>query len=162
MASRGRVRKERFESRAFRFAIEDPERDIHLLVGHSYDAPLARKLNGSLLLDESDSELAFTANLPVESARPSWMVDALKAVAMGLMTGLSPGFNVPPVSVVANAERLIPEPGGAGVFIRSIIAAVLFETSLVTRPAYKGTGVQLREESGLYVLDTNERFRRWQ
>ena len=33
MASRGRVRKERFSPRAFRFAIDDPDREINLLVG---------------------------------------------------------------------------------------------------------------------------------
>ena len=33
---RGRVRKERFEPRAFRFAIEDDSRPIDVLVGHEF------------------------------------------------------------------------------------------------------------------------------
>lgn len=161
MASRGRVRKERFEARAFRYAVEDSTRDVHLLVGHSYDAPLASKLSGSLTLDDSDDALSFRAALPAENDRPSWMVDALKGIVLGLMTGISPGFNVPPTSAVANAERLLPEPGNPGVFIRSIAAAVLFELSVVTRAAYREASVQLREESGLYVPRDYQELRRW-
>ena len=92
MASTGRVRKERFEPRAFRYAVDDTARDIHLLVGHAYSAPLASKFAGSLTLDDTDEELSFRAALPEESKRPSWMRDALLGIGLGLMTGISPGF----------------------------------------------------------------------
>ena len=36
VADRGKVRKEYFRPRAFRFAVEDPTREINLLVGHDY------------------------------------------------------------------------------------------------------------------------------
>ena len=59
----------------------------------------------------------------------------------------SPGFRVPPQSAVPNAEELIPEPGNPGVQIRVIRQAVLYELSLVTRPAYPETIVDLRAEN---------------
>ena len=43
VADRGKVRKEYFRPRAFRFAVEDPTREINLLVGHDYGKPLASK-----------------------------------------------------------------------------------------------------------------------
>ena len=39
---RGRPRKERFAPRAFQFRVDDPEAEIHLLSGHSFDKPLPR------------------------------------------------------------------------------------------------------------------------
>ena len=65
----------------------------------------------------------------------------------GLVGGISPGFSVPPASAVPNAEELIPEPGNPGVQIRVIRQAVLFELSLVTRPAYPETDVDLRAQT---------------
>ena len=65
-------------------------------------------------------------------------------IDLGLSVGLSPGFNVPPPDVVPGAEELVPEPGNPDVLIRIIHAAVLFELSIVTRPAYPESFVDLR------------------
>ena len=150
IAATGRTRKESFAPRAFSFAVDTPTRDIHLLAGHSYDRPLARKGNGSLVLTDSDDALTFRAMLPVEAEQPTYMRDALLELRAGLVGGISPGFNVPPASAVAGAEELIPEPGNPNVFVRLIRSAVLFELSLVTRPAYPDTVLDLRAD-GLYV-----------
>ena len=144
---RGRVRKEEFLQRAFAFAVEDEAREIHLLSGHSFDRPLASKRGGSLRLDDRDDGLRFEADLPIEAEQPSWMRDSVLAMEAGLVGGISPGFRVPPVSAVPNAEELIPEPGNPGVQIRVIRQAVLYELSLVTRPAYPETDVDLRAEN---------------
>ena len=144
VASRGRVRKERFAPRAFRFAVEEEEREIHLLSGHSFDKPLARKRNGTLQLEDSAEGLSFTAELPPEGDQPAYMADTLKQMRAGLVGGISPGFQVPPPSAVANAEELIPEPGNPSVQIRQINAAVLYELSIVTRPVYSETEVDVR------------------
>ena len=141
---RGRVRKEMFRARAFAFAVEDEAREIHLLSGHSFDRPLASKRGGTLKLEDRDDGLAFEADLPEEAAQPSWMRDTVMALQAGLVGGISPGFAVPPASAVANAEELIPEPGNPGVQIRVINQAVLHELSLVTRPAYPETEIDLR------------------
>lgn len=141
---RGRVRKERFEPGAFRFAVEDPDREIHLLSGHSYDRPLASRSRGSLELEDRADALTFAAELPDEAARPTWMRDTVLALEAGLIGGVSPGFAVPPASAVPDAEGLEAEAGNPGVQVRVIRAAVLFELSLVTRPAYGETEVDLR------------------
>ena len=143
--NRGRVRKERIASRAFSFAIEAPDREINLLAGHSFAAPLASKRSGSLSIKDSADAVTFEATLPVEADQPTWMRDAVKAVEAGLVGGISPGFIVPPKGVVPNAERFVPEPGNPDVSIREIRAAVLLEMSLVTRPAYSSTTVTTRE-----------------
>ena len=143
VSDRGRVRKESFDSHAFAYAIAvETERRIDLLVGHSFDKPIASRQAGTLTLTDSAAGVTFEAKLPDDP--PSWVVDAEKAIAAGLMTGLSPGFSVPPRSVVPGAESLEPEPGNPGVMIRHIRAAVLREFSLVTSPVYEDATVELR------------------
>ena len=141
---RGRVRKEEFVEGAFAFALQDQSRDIHLLAGHDYGKPLASRNAGSLELEDTADALRFRATLPPEADRPTWMQDAVKATAAGLTVGVSPGFRVPPRSTVPNAEELIPEEGNPGVSIRRINQAVLFELSLVTRPAYGDSTADVR------------------
>lgn len=145
LADRGQVRKERIMPRAFSFALEEEDdRDIHLLFGHSFDMPLASRRNGSLVLTDSDDALSFTASIDPSLEDVSHIRDALALLAAGLVTGISPGFRVPPKDTVPNAERLDPEPGNPGVFIRTLLALVLFELSLVTRPAYQSSQAELR------------------
>ena len=146
MSDRGPVRKERFEPRAFRFAVEDTEREVHLLRGHTFDQPLASKRAGSLELADADDALSFEATLPDLAEQPAFMSDTLKMIRAGLVGGISPGFRVPPRDVVPGAETLEPEAGNPDVSVRVIREAVLFELSLVTRPAYPETEVDLRAE----------------
>lgn len=152
MADRGQVRKERILPGAFKFALADEERDIHLLYGHSFDTPLASRRNGSLVLSDSDEALTFTATLADELMEVSHVKDALAMVAAGLVTGISPGFRVPPKDVVPNAERLDPEPGNPGVFIRTLLHLLLVELSLVTRPAYEASQAELRAMQTLHPV----------
>ena len=147
VSDRGRVRKESFASRAFRFAIDqEPDRKIDLLVGHDFGKPIASRQSGSLVIADSAEAVTFTATLPEEALTPSWVLDVEKAIANKTMIGLSPGFRVPPVSAVPNAERLIPEPGNPGVQIRQINDAVLREFSIVTAGIYDDALVELRAE----------------
>ena len=143
-SDRGTVRKERFSSRAFRFAIEDQSREINLLVGHGFDSPIASRKAGNLIVRESAAGVEFEATLPPVSERPSWMQDAVLSIQAGLSRGISPGFKVPPLSTVPRAEEFLPEPGNPGVEIRVINEAVLYELSIVTRPNYDGTSVEVR------------------
>ena len=154
---RGRVRKERFEPRAFRFAIEDETRQIDILVGHSFDKPLASRKAGTLEIADGDDGVTFEARLPDDP--PSWVIDAERAIAAGLMTGLSPGFVIPPASVVPDAERFEPEPGNPGVQTRVIRAAVLREFSVVTAPVYADAAVDLRGEH--FGREPTRRRRTW-
>ena len=147
LRDRGPVRKERIASRAFRFAVEtEPEREIHLLAGHSFNRPLASRAAGSLVLADGAKALTFRAALPPDQDQPSYMRDTILQIEAGLVGGISPGFRIPPPDVVPDAETLENEPGNPGVQIRVIREAVLFELSLVSRPAYAGaaTSVDLR------------------
>ena len=121
-------------------------RNIHILSGHSFDRPLGSLLTGNARVTDGDDAVRFEVDLPDEARQPSWMRDAVLAVEAGLSVGVSPGFSVPPANVIPNAEELIPEPGNPGVSIRSINAAVLYELSIVTRPAYGATEVDLRAD----------------
>ena len=147
ISDRGAVRKERFGPKAFSFAIDDLERDISLLGGHSFNVPLAvrtAKNPKALELEDTDGALYFAATLPPESQQPTSMKDVLLNIQNGLIRGVSPGFRVPPAGVLPDAETFVPEPGNPGVEIRVINAAVLYELSLVHRPSYKDTSVELR------------------
>lgn len=167
VADRGRQRKETFAPHSLRFAIEDTERPIHLLHGHSYDRPLAVRAAApaplpatpapdlvapraaiALLLTDTDEAVEFeTEELPEDTEElPVYYQDVLKLIDLGLTVGLSPGFVVPPVSVVPGAEELVPEPRNESVLIRLIREAVLYELSIVTRPAYRDSSVDLRAE----------------
>ena len=59
--------------------------------------------------------------------------------------------------MVPDAERLIPEPGNPGVSIREINQAVLYELSIVSRPAYASTKLDLRQEAAEQAAAKNIR-----
>ena len=152
VSDRGSVRKERIASRAFNYAIADTTRRIDLLVGHDFGKPIASRQSGTLEIVDNADGVVFEATLPVEGLAPSWVIDAEKAIANGTMTGLSPGFRVPPRAVVPNAEVLLPEPGNPGVQIREVREAVLREFSVVTSGVYLDAGVDLRADEFNAVL----------
>ncbi|WP_305097480.1 HK97 family phage prohead protease [Croceibacterium aestuarii] len=140
-----RPKKEQFASKAFSFAVEDETRDIHLLIGHSFDRPLASRKAGTLALRDGDDALAFEAVLTQDIQRTSWAQDFMAAYAAGLIGGISPGFRVAPPEAVTKPEETTDEPPAKGnALIRTIFAAVLFELSMVTRPAYLETEADLR------------------
>jgi hypothetical protein len=138
---RSRPRKERFAPKAFEFAVDDPERDIHLLFGHSFDRPLANKLGGGLKLRDTNEGLFFEARIADEVANTTHGKDALALLSAGLSTGLSPGFRVPDLDNAETIEEENPAEGRA--LIRTINQAVLYEISLVTRPAYPDASAQV-------------------
>lgn len=141
----GRPRKEKFAPHAFAHNVNDESVEINLLAGHSFDRPLASKLQGSLKLDDTDSALNFTARIVPEVLAVSYVKDTLALIESGLAVGLSPGFRIPPERAVPNAEKVEQEdPDQGNALIRTIFQALLFELSIVTRPAYKETEVEAR------------------
>jgi len=150
----GRPRKERFAPKAFAYRVEDPKEDIHLLVGHDFGFPLASKLTDTLNFRDTDEALFFDASIPQAVAETQHGRDALALLAAGLAIGLSPGFRVPPRRAVADAETIEEEPDDGtldedgqprrGAIIRTVKAALLYELSIVTRPAYTEAQVEAR------------------
>lgn len=169
---RGRVRKERIEGDAFGWQLREfakvqqemaemiegavdqaraellrqelERRNVHILAGHSYDRPLGDLRSGTARVTSTREAVDFEVDLPDESDMPSWMRDTVKAVSAGLAGGVSPGFRVPPAAAVRDAEVFEPEPGNPAVQVRVIRQAVLSELSVVTRPAYSATDVDVR------------------
>ena len=129
-------------------------------MGHDFGKPIASRQSGTLAIANSPEAVPFEATLPEDP--PSWVVDAEKAIAAGIMTGLSPGFRVPPRAVVPGAETFIPEPGNPGVQIRQVNDAVLREFSVVPDAIYDGAGVELRsEEEANATLLLPQRWTLW-
>ena len=121
-------------------------RNVHILSGHDYSKPLGDMKRGTARVTSNAESLDFEVDLPDEADMPTYMLDAVKQVRTGRAGGLSPGFFVPPRDVVGQAERLTPEPGNPGVSIREVLQAVMPEMSIVSRPAYGSTTVDLRAE----------------
>ena len=176
---RGKVRKERIGKRAFGWQIkrfqelqdelttmvgekvdkvrkeileEQLERaNIHILSGHEYSKPLGDMKRGTARVIDSDDALRFEVDLPEEKDMPTYMLDVVKEIRTGRAGGVSPGFRVPPRNVVPDAEELVDEVGNPGVQIRIVKQAVLHEMSIVTRPAYGSTDVDVRADDPLFV-----------
>jgi len=150
----GRPMKEVFEPRAFAFRVEDPTKEIHLLVGHDFNRPLASKLTGTLTLRDTAEALTFAAVIPRAIAETSYGSDVLAQIGAGLAFGISPGFRIPPERAVAEPEFLEEEPDDGsldengdprrGAIIRRVREALLYELSIVTRPAFKESTVEER------------------
>lgn len=145
----GRPRKEVIAPRAFAYRVDRPEEDIHLLVGHSYDRPLASRLAGTLDLKDGDDALTFAATITLEMQEVGYVRDFLGGFDSGLIRGISPGFRIPPKRAVRVAETVEdegsdPENGAHNAIIRTVLQALLYELSVVTRPAYDETQLEAR------------------
>lgn len=151
----GRPRKEIIEPGAFDYRVSDPAEDIHLLVGHDYDMPLASKATNTLRFRDTAQALLFTAIITPAIAQTTHGKDALAMIESGLSVGVSPGFRIPPKRAVPVAEEIEQEPDDGkpspldgqpqrGAIIRRVKAALLYELSVVTRPAYPTAQIEAR------------------
>ncbi|WP_371170690.1 HK97 family phage prohead protease [Aliiroseovarius sp. 2305UL8-7] len=145
----GRPRKESIASRAFAYRVDKPDEDIHLLSGHDYGKPLASRGAGTLDLRDTDDALIFEARISEEMREVSYVRDALSALSAGLIAGISPGFRLPPKRRVEKPETITdegmdPKNGAFNAIIRTVNIALLYELSLVTRPAYDETQIEMR------------------
>ena len=127
----GRKRKQRIAPGAFRFALEDPDREISLLLGHNYDQPLASKLSGSLQLEDTREALRFDVDTLPDT---SYVNDYRAAIATGAAVfGVDALFQIPPDTVIPNAVEIVPDTENPEVEVELIHAAVLTALTVVTR-----------------------------
>jgi hypothetical protein len=122
-------------------------------VGHSYDKPLASKLNGTLRLVDSAEALTFEADISPQIMETTYGADIIRQIESGLAVGISPGFRLPPPRAVAKPEAFTdegydPSRGMYNALIRTIFQALLFEASIVVVPAYKESSVEVLPEDG--------------
>lgn len=164
----GRPQKEEFAERAFEYRVSDPEAEIHLLAGHSYDKPLASKRAGTLKLTDTAKALLFEALISPEVAQTTHARDVLALLGAGLATGISPGFRMPPKRAVPADEaeefldeELDPARDMHRARIRRIKQALLFELSIVTAPAYPDAQVIARSLPIRPGRHAAESLRRW-
>lgn len=154
----GRPRKEMFAPKAFAFRVEAPEKEIHLLVGHDFNRPLASRLTGTMKMEDTPEALTFEAEIKPEIAETSYGRDVLAQLESGLAYGISPGFRLPPKRAVPVAETVAEELDDGtldedgeprrGAIIRTVHQALLYEVSIVTRPAYKESTIALLAGAG--------------
>lgn len=157
----GKPRKEQFAPGAFAHSVETGQ-EVHLLVGHSFDRPLASRGAGSLTLEDTPEALVFGATIAPAMMDVGHVRDALSALAAGLIVGISPGFRIPPKQTVPDAESVEEEdPREGRALIRTIKEAILFELSLVVRPAYSETEIEARSWQVNEPVCTPSHLNRW-
>jgi HK97 family phage prohead protease len=149
----GRPQKETFAPKAFAYRVEAADKEIHLLVGHDFNRPLASKLTGTMKLVDTAEALTFEAEITPEIAATSYGRDVLAQIDSGLAYGISPGFRLPPPRRVAKPEVFTdeghdPSRGMFNALIRTINSALLYELSIVTRPAYKESTIEALPDDG--------------
>lgn len=152
-------RREVFEARAFGASIADGG-DVHLLVHHDFDKPLASRSAGSLELRDDQDALTFTATLAPEMRGVGYVNDFLGTLAAGLVGGISPGFRV------AEGGDTVKRDGSG--MMRVVRSADLIEISCVTKPAYPAAQIEARnwtpdgtlQPDGL-GLGLHRSFNRW-
>lgn len=147
-------RREVFEARAFGASIADGG-DVHLLVHHNFDRPLASRGAGSLTLEDTDEALTFEATLAPEMRAVGYVVDFLGTLGAGLVGGISPGFRVP------EGGDFVKRDGGG--IMRVVRSADLIEISAVTKPAYPAAQIEARnwtpDRTGKPRLNAAQRWR---
>ncbi|MEP1592886.1 HK97 family phage prohead protease [Sulfitobacter sp.] len=173
----GRPRKEVIAPRAFAYRINTPsehggKKDIHLLSGHDYGKPLASVRSGTLDIQDSEEAVTFTATITEEMQQVSYVKDLIAALKADLAVGISPGFRLPPRRAVLIPEKVEdegsdPENGEHNAIIRTVLQALLYEFSVVTRPAYPETQIEARNwqldepKTGLVGADLHRPLNRW-
>lgn len=111
------------------------KRDVVALWSHNIDIVLGRRSNNTLTLEEDESGLRFSLELPDTQAGR----DAFTSIKRKDVRGMSFGFSVPPKGddwEVQNDKSLI----------RTLRKVDLFEVSPTAFPAYPQTSVSARGE----------------
>lgn len=134
VADLGRDGLESIARTAFDRALADPATDVRALINHDPNQLLGRQSAGTLRLQVDRRGLAFEVDLP----DTSYANDLRALVRRGDVDGGS--FGVIPDKIERNTRL------GRTVRTHTDVAR-LVDVSVVTWPAYSGTGVQLRSAS---------------
>lgn len=149
-------RREVFAARAFGASVADGG-DIHLLVHHDFDRPLASRDARSLTITDDDNALTFEARIAPEMRGVGYVKDFLGTLAAGLVGGISPGFRVP-----QGGDSVKRDDQG---LLRVVRSADLVEISCVTKPAYPAAQIEARSWGVLSKLDStaglSQTLNRW-
>jgi HK97 family phage prohead protease len=118
---------------AFKRSLADGD-DVVCLIDHNSSLLLGRRSAGTLTLSEDTKGLKFTVQLPDTSVAR----DAYANLKAGNLKECSFGFYVDG----PDGERWSQTPDGTP--LRTLVSVRLFDVSVVTFPAYSGTGAAAR------------------
>lgn len=111
--------------------------DVRMLAQHNPSLILGRTKNGTLVLNDTPDGLQFTCQL---NERSSYARDTYEAIKRGDLDACSFGFVVPD-----GGDQFVDDPEDRSMPLRILRRIDLFDTSVVTFPAYpEGTSVQAR------------------
>ena len=134
-ANRGTQRKERVTPGAFDYVIEDQDREIQLLLGRNYDAPLASRHAGTLRIRRDDTALRLDVD---ELPDTQYVRDFRASLAAGAAVyGADPLYSIPPIE---GATETLVEPE-TGVEILVVREALLTAVAVVSRPPRGNPGL---------------------
>ena len=117
-------------------AVRDAAREVQLLAGRSYDAPLASLRTGTLKLTDTDEALKFEVDRLPDTTYATDLRAGMDSGAADF--GIDVLYSIPPAGVVPNAVEIVTEPG-TGVEIEVVNRAVLQAIAIVSR-APRGNG----------------------
>ena len=146
ISATGRTRKERISPGAFAYAVKAPDREINLILGDN-SRPLASKISGSLILEDTPGALKFRVK---QLPRTSYVADFLSMLRAKTVTpGVVPFFSPTPRRV---AQRLFGGPAvkeeeeapGTGIFRRVVRSGLLTALSILFRPPRGNPGAVTR------------------
>ena len=129
---RGRVRKAQWTPDAWKFALEDLNREILVQLGDTArNQVIASRRAGSVKFQSDEKELKFVAELAADT---SYLEDFIKQLDSGQIEyTLRPFQTLAPTERVPRPYRDIPEAGNPGVYIRTYGDAILNSMNIVPR-----------------------------
>ena len=117
-------------------AVRDQAREVQLLAGRSYDAPLASLRTGTLKLEDTDDALRFEVDRLPDTSHARDLRAGMDSGAADY--GVDVLYSIPPADVVPDAVEIVTEPG-TGVEVEVVNRAVLQAIAVVSR-APRGNG----------------------
>ncbi len=135
------IKRGTVEAEAFR----DAAREVQLLAGRSYDAPLASLRTGTLRIVDADDALRFEVDRLPDT---SYANDLRASMASGSADfGVDLMYAIPPASAVPDAVSIETEPG-TGVEIEIVRAGVLQAIAILSRSPRGNPGTVERRRTG--------------
>ena len=135
-------------------AVREQAREVQLLAGRSYDAPLASLRTGTLRLEDTEDALRFEVDRLPDTTHARDLRAGMDSGAADF--GVDALYSIPPADVVPDAVTIETEPG-TGVEVEVVNRAVLQALAVVSR-APRGNGGRVERR---HAVTPARRFRLW-
>ena len=135
-------------------AVRDRAREVQLLAGRSYDAPLASLRTGTLKLEDGPDALRFEVDRLPDTTYARDLGAAMDARSADY--GVDLLYSIPPADVLPDAVSIETEPG-TGVEVEVVQKGILQAIAVVSR-APRGNGGMVERRR---IVTPARRFRVW-